>query len=417
MALNKTSPDGVVHVHVLVIVLAAALALAASCKKDEPPPASAEDSLLETAIETQGGIVKLKTGSSFSARYESPSIGSKVKATIQQKAGSVCLHYTTPAGDYAVTQVAADGQCWQQIDLAVIPCTKPLADHTTRLARLLEASWLWPLKERKDRKVKAAKVEIPGKSGDGLVVLGEGGEEIGALAVDKISGLVTGLKMQTTVGGQTGELVGVLSQFEKACGVEMPMKREYTFEGKPFASEKLSGVICEVADDKVFLPPEQVKNGTVEIKNTANLDLACTKLKGSFSGIPPVLRKLVDHLVKKEIPVEGPPMLVLRRGPPQVRQPSQFLTDVCIPVSKKAWTYPEAEWKGEFSLFERLGDEYLRAFGIGEYEKTAVELAVLLAKDAKAKGRVPTGAPLQILYMPPDSPPDKQVSEMLQPLE
>lgn len=391
-----------------------------SCKTETAPPAApVEEDLLTAAIEVQGGLEVLKAASAFSATYTGDVQGEEIKGTLRHKAGASRLAYKLPSEDYTVVKVTAESQCWQQIDKVVIPCPKAMASHTTRLSRLLEAAWLWPLKARSDRKVKpAGTIELAGKSFDGLVVLDGEGTEIGTLVMDRASSRAVGLVMQTTLGGKTGTFTGRFDGFEKNCGVEMPLQREYTFDGQAFARETLDGVICEAVPDTEFAPPEQIKHGTMDLKHTANVNLVCKTMKGPLKALGATLDEVLAFVQEKKLPIEGPAMLVHRKGPPAMRKPEQYVTEVCLPVDNKAWVLPEATWKGAFTLFERTGDEFLRVFGVGDYEKNTPELAGLLLKEAKKMKRSQVGAMVQVIFMPPGVyAVEQQVSEMHLPMD
>jgi hypothetical protein len=400
-----------------IVALAVGL-VSASCKKEPAAPLKvADDDLLLAAIETQGGVGVLKKGSTFSAKYEALWGGTKIsKATLQRRAGAVRLTYFNPAGDYKVIQVSSRDQCWQLYDRVVIPCLEPLARHTSRLSTLLAATWLWPLKEQGTR-TRTDKVSLRGKKYSGLTLLDDKGGEQGTLLLDPTSYRVVGIKMQTKLGGKTGEFVGLFSDFRRDCGIEIPRKREYTFQYKPFAREEISGIVCEDVDPKLFKRPPQIKHGTVDLKHTANLNLACTKLKGPLSGVGGAMDKVMNYLVDRQVLVEGPAHLVHRKGPPRSTRPAGFVTDVCYPVFDKAWTMPESTWKGgDFFLFERMGDEFLRGFGIGEIEKITPEIGALLLKEARKQKRSQTRSMVQIVYMPPGTfPADQRVSEFQLP--
>jgi len=390
----------------------------AACKKPAPPPAPAEEDLLLGAIETQGGLNKLKAGSSFSARYKGTLMGAKIKGTLQHRTGAMRLKYVNSSEDYQVTQVAADGLCWQRLDRVVIPCLKPMRAHVTQLGRLLEASWIWPLKERKDRTVKQSKVKLANKVFAGLSVRTGEGQELGTLLLDETTYRVEGLKMRTTLMGKTGEFVGFFSKFERNCGLEMPLQRQYTFMDQPYATEEISGVVCEAVDEKVFQRPAQVKHLEVDLKHTANINLVCTKLKGPYAGIGDTITKVYEFVIKKELPLEGVPVLVHRKGPPKVKNPARYVTDVCLPVTNKAWHLPKSTWsKKGFFLFERIGDEFLRVFGVGDYAKNTPVMAALLLKEAKKMKRTQVASMVQFIYMHPrDYPVDQLVSEMQLPM-
>ncbi len=400
------------------LVLAALSVAVAGCeKKATAPQLPPHQQLLVNTIQLQGGSKKLKAASSFSARYQAELMGMVINGTVKHRAGSMRLEHVDKLSGNPVVQVAADGKCWQKVGRAVLPCHQALAEHATRFSRLLEASWLWPL-EGSDRKLEAKKVELGGKSYDGLVVSDAAGGTIGSLAIDANSSLVAGVRLETTLLGTKGELVGVFSEPEEHCGVKVPTKRVYTFDSKPYLSEKLSGIFCEAIDDRVFARPEQVKNGLTEIRHTYDTPLACTRLKGELSGVSAAMDRVVSYMAGKGLAPLGAAALVHRKGPPRVKRPAAYLTDVCFPVSKKAWVMPKADWKGEFFLDQIAGDEVLAAFGVGPLKKTSVELPRLLYAEAKKQGRKPSGAMTQRVYMrPADFPAEQLITEMHLPLD
>ncbi len=389
--------------------------LSASCTKDTPAPTPTDADYLKMAIEMQG-LDALKAGDSFSATYQATLMGAKIKGTLQQKTGAMRLEYVSPTPDQVI-QVASESQCWQKIGRAVVSCLKPVERHTHRLGKLLRYSWLWPLKERKAGKIKPEKVTLGGKTYQGLTIL-EGDSTLGTLLFDTDTDLVAGLQMETTLMGESGLFVGTFSGLQKQCGVQIPTKREYTFKGQPFLSETFDGIVCEKIEEKVFTRPPQVKQGLVEIKNIASSSNACTKLKGPYTGAKGAMDKVINFLREKKLAPQGPMVWVHHRGPPKVKKESQYVTDICFPVGKKAWMMPESEWKGEVFLYHRSSDEYLRAFGVGGYDKTSQDLSKVLLDEAKKMKRKQAGPMVQIVYMRPDDfPPDQCVSEMFLQME
>ena len=400
------------------VLLLALTVGAAGCKLNKEEPVEEAD-VLDLAIMAQGGAAVLKQASSFSARYEGGLYGGQVKANIQYRAGDVRLSYKNLFKDTDIIQVSADGKCWQQIDKAVLPCIKERAEHASRLAKMFRASWLWPLKGKGGLSHKSTEIKLTAKTYDALVISDDSGE-IGTLLVDKNEARVVGMKMQTKLNGKAGELVATFSNFKKECGVMVPADREYTFDGKPFASGKISGVVCEKVEAKVFDQPKPPKIGVTDLRHTADATLACIKHKGPLTGVKDALTTLVqERLNKYDIAPVGPVYLVHRKGPPRVRKPKGYVTDVCFPVSDDTWKMdlPDDTWKGKYSLFVRRGDEYLRTFTVGDFAKTTDDAIKLLVKDAKEMKRSPSGQFVQILYMLGDDfPAEKRLAEVQMPI-
>ena len=392
-----------------------ALVFLVSCENKHASPDAGIEGFLQSVTYSQGGLEQLKTASSFSASYDAPLLGIK-GGKAYHRPGALRIEHTGPTRD-AVVQVVSEKSCWQSIGMVVLPCLEPLRVHTAHLSQLLEASWLWPLAGRKDRQIKIERVPAgaAGKEQVKLTITGGGGEPIGTLLVDGETNQVVGLEMQTTLGGKTGAFVGTFGAFEKACGITMATERRYTFLGRPFATEKLGGVICEKLDDKLFVQPEQVKHRTLEPKVMASNGLICTKLKGALSGVDAALATVMDQAQKKELLVTGAAVLIHRKGPPQIARPEQYVTDVCLPVDNQAWLkLHTSEWKeGAFFLGELADTRVLAAYGIGDLQKTTAELPKLLVEEAK-KRSYETALPLyQIVYTrAADFPPERRVSEM-----
>jgi len=412
------------------IPLAAGIAVM-SCKKVEPP-STANDDPMVASIELQG-LKKLEHASAFSAIYAVTGAGVTVRGKLKHKAGAMRVEHVIPYGD-RVIEVAAQGRCWRQRGQVVIPCDRAESAHATRLASLLEAAWLWPLKQRPDRKVTATKVDLAGKTHPALTILGGTGQPLGTLLFDPANYLVVGLRMQTTLGGKTGELVGTFSAFEKSCGIKIAGKREYTFLGQPLLTEKISGVLCEPIDDDLFAQPPQVKHGHLKLKHKGTTDLVCTRLRGPLTGVDAAIGKVSSGLSAKGFGPVGAPVLIHEKGPPRVKAPGRLVTAVCLPVGKRAWVMPEGTWTGELFVKQVVGDEVLAAFGVGDVIKNTGELPGLLLAGARERKRKQLGVMVQILYLyredfrssrphgalldeAAETPPDQRVSEMHATLE
>jgi len=402
-----------------LIPCALALSLCVSfvaCKKEQTKPtAPAKEDIVAGAIELAGGVGVLKKGSTFSARYKAEQGKVKIKGTIRYRHGSHRLKYFNPAGDTPLHQVAGISNCWLQYDKAVIPCPAEERAHAARLAGLFRAAHIWPLKTDKSLSTRPGTEDVAGKKFKTLTVSAD--QELGTLLLDPDNYRVVGLKMQTKLEGKARELKVAFTKFEKNCGAVVPTKREYALDGKAYMVEEISGLICEGVKEAAMAEPKQVEHLKVDLKHTANVNLACLKLKGSLDGLGAALDKIGAKIKELGYITEGPAQIVHRKGPP--RAAARWVTDVCYPVEDKAWHAPKGTWKGEWSLFERLGDEYLRVFGIGDYTKNTPTLAATLKKEARKMKRKQVRSMVQVLYMHPDSktPVKDHVSEMHLPMD
>ena len=399
------------------LLLATALSLSACKKETAAPAAAAKEDLVSGAIELAGGIAKLKSGSSFSARYKAEQGRVKIKGTIRYRQGSQRLKYFNPPGDTQMHQVAGVSNCWLQHDKAVIPCSAEERVHAAKLARLMEASHIWPLKESKGITTRDGETNAGGKKFATLTITAD--QELGTLLLDPDSYRVMGLQMQTKLEGKTRELRVAFSKFVKNCGAQIPTRRDYSLDGALYMVEEISGLICEKVPSSIMAEPKQAEHLKVDLRHTANVNLACFKHKGALDGLGGALDKIVAKIKELELLTEGPAQLVHRKGPPKVKAPARWLTDVCYPVEDKAWNKPEGTWSGDFRLFERLGDEYLRVFGIGDYVTNTPLLAAALVKEAKKMKRKQVRSMVQVIYMHPkgETPPAQMISEMHLPMD
>jgi len=393
--------------------LALVLLVLVSCEKKQATPDAGVQGFLQSAIYGGGGLEQLKAASSFSASYDATVQGITVKGgKLYHRPGTLRVEYAGPTRD-ALVRVSSEKSCWQSIGPVVLPCDEPVRAHTSRLSQLLEASLLWTLAGRSDRQLKIERAQSGGASGAGsgsgsgaagkeqlkLTVTG-GSEPIGSLLVDGDTNQVLGLELQTTQGGKTGTFAGTFGAFEKFCGIMMATERRYTFDGKPYATEKLGGVICEKLDDKLFEPPAQVKHATLAPKIMASNGLICTKLKGALTGVDAALGTVKEQLKKLELVATGAAALIHRKGPPQVTQPAQYLTEVCLPVDNQAWLKLKAsKWTGgDFFLGELADQRVVAGYGIGELQKVTAELPRLLLAEAKKVGHEPASPIYQLVH-------------------
>ena len=398
------------------LVLALCIHLGA-CKKEQAQSAApAREDIVAGAIELGGGVSTLKKGSTYSARYKAEQGRVKIKGTIRYRHGSQRLKYFNPSGDNQLHQVAGVSNCWLQYDKAVIPCPAEERAHAARLAGLFRASHMWPLRSDKGLSSRPGTEDVGGKKFRTLTITAD--QELGTLLMDPDNYRVVGLKMQTKLEGKTRELKVAFTKFENNCGTAVPTKREYSLDGKPYMIEEISGLICEDVEEATMAEPKQVEHLKVDLKHTANVNLACVKLKGSLDGLGAALDRIAAKIKELGFITEGPAQIVHRKGPPRVKAAARLVTDVCYPVEDKAWHAPKGTWAGEWSLFERLGDEYLRIFGIGDYVANTPTLAATLIKEARKMKRKQVRSMVQVLYMHPrgETPVKDHVAEMHLPM-
>ena len=119
---------------------------------------------------------------------------------------------------------------------------------------------------------------------------------------------------------------------------------------------------------------------------------------------------------ENKVPPVGRPMMIYKKGPPRVKKPKKWVTQVCFPVNLKAPKKPKK--KGKLTIRALKPGQALAAYGVGEYAQKAPELAALLVKEAKKRKLKPQGPMIHLTYMNPQATPaDQLVSELLLPVK
>jgi effector-binding domain-containing protein len=208
----------------------------------------------------------------------------------------------------------------------------------------------------------------------------------------------------------------LMSEHKDFCGIKMASKLEHTMDEKPLETTEITKMTCGPVDDGILKQPEQVANGTILEKETFAATVACTKMKGPYEKTGETIEKLMGFLKKQKLSPFGKPIMIYMKGPPKVKKPKKYLTEICVPVATKAPKRPRK--KGKFVIKAMKPRKVLAAYGVGPYETKSPELMKLLLAEAKKRKLKPAGPMCQISFMDPkETAAEELVSEMQIPIK
>lgn len=378
----------------------------------KPDPAA---QILDRAIAAHGGAEKLKAIAGVTARVEGESPLGSFTATSTLGAGHHRMD-TKLANGNQFTLTRGPEHCWAKKGPVIIPMGAGERESHQATAALMEATLLWPVKE-KGLALKASSVKIGDRQCDQLEIdLAPG--VTGSLSFDPQSHLLiqAGAKMPGLVAGRSQEIEIVLSEHKEFCGVKMAARQASSLNGQPMQLLMIKEARCEPVDPEVFAQPEQVADKTIRERPTTAVTIACTTMRGPYTGVETALKETMESLVENQVPPIGRPMLIYKQGPPGVRKARQWVTEICFPVNLRA--SPKPQKKGKLTIRALKPGPALAVYGVGDYTKKAPGLAALLLKEAGKRKLKPTGPMIHLTYMSPQTTPvEELVSELLLPIE
>ncbi len=392
--------------------------------KEEAPAAPAVkldpevQKILDAAIEAKGGLEKLKAVEALVVndyRGELMGVKRKGKATVSFKDLHMRMDCTKPTGEVSVYGTRF---CWMKHGQVVVPLDKSIAEIQKYSQPLFRgAMLLWPLKEEPGWQTAITDDEKLGdKTCKALKVSPPGIEKEATYLFDPENHHLVAMRLEVTLGENTGEIIDEFLEFKDVCGVKFHTKETQTFMGQRMNTEEMGDIECQAVDPKIFEKPEQVADGTIVEKKTGASTVACTKMKGPYTGTGKAIEGLVGFLGKQKLNPTGAPIMIYHKAPPKVKKPKKYLTEICFPVAAKAPKRPKK--KGKFVIKGMKPRKVLAAYGVGPYEKKAPELMKLLKAEAKKRKLKTAGPMCQISFMDPkDTAAEELVSEMQIPVK
>jgi effector-binding domain-containing protein len=306
--------------------------------------------------------------------------------------------------------------CWAKKGPVILPMGTGEKDPHQATAALMEAMFLWPVKKA-GLALKASKVKIGDQECDQLEINWSSGVT-GSLTFDPQSHLLiqAGVNVQGPVEGRSQEIKIALSEYKEFCGVKMASRQAFSLNEKPMQLLTIKAASCDPVEMKVFTQPEQVADGTIRERPTSPVTVACATMKGPYTGIEEAMKGLMESLVENKVPPIGRPLMIYKKGPPRVKKPKKWVTQICFPVNLKAPKKPKK--KGKLTIMALKPGQSLAAYGIGAYAQKAPELAALLVKEAKKRKLKRSGPMIHLTYMNPQTTPAEElVSELLLPIK
>jgi effector-binding domain-containing protein len=374
--------------------------------------------ILDAAIEATGGTEKLKAFESFVINdYHGEYMGvkSQGKLTVSFKDLHMRLDCTKPAGEVTVVGTRL---CWEKHGQVVTPVEKSLAELRKYYEPLFRgAMLLWPLKEEPGWQIATTDdVKLGDKTYKALKVSPPGIEKEATYLFDPESHHMVAMRLDITIGEHSGEFINEYAEFKDVCGIKFHTKETMSFMGQRINTEEMGDIKCQPVDPKIFEKPQQVADGTIVEKETQAGTVACTKMKGPYEKTGKAIEELMGFMTKQKLVPAGAPMMVYLKGPPKVKKPKKYLTEICLPVAAQAPKKPKK--KGKFVIKAMKSRKVLAAYGVGPYEKKSPELVKLLTAEAKKRKLKTAGPMCQISFMDPkETAAEELVSEMQIPIK
>jgi DNA gyrase inhibitor GyrI len=387
----------------------------AKSAKEAPAKPDHAAQILNRAIEAHGGAEKLKAILACTMQVEGESPLGSFSATSTVAGGHQRMDTKLETGN-EFTFTRGPTHCWAKKGPVIISMGEHEKKTHQATAALIEAMFLWPVKE-KGMSTKASKAKVDDRECDQLEIQWPDLDAVGSLVFDPQSHLLiqAGVKVQIQAG-QTQEIKMVLSEHQEFCGVKMASKQASWLNGQPMQLLIIKTASCAPVEQKLFEKPGQVADQTIRERPTTLVTIACTTMKGPYTGLETTLRELVQELADNQVPPIGRPLMIYKQGPPRVKQSKKWVTQVCFPVNLKTPKKPQK--KGKLTIRALRPGPALAAYGVGEYAKKAPELAALLLKEAQKRKLKPKGPMIHLTYMNPQATPaDQLVSELLLPVK
>jgi effector-binding domain-containing protein len=363
--------------------------------------------ILDAAIEAMGGAEKIKAIEGWTAKSKGTYMGMPYTSSDTGKPGVMRMDIEMPGGE-KMPMVQGLEQCWSKSGPVVIPCCEEGKAQARTMTAMDMAMMLLPLKTQPGWEIEAGESSLKVKN-----------EEYGAegtLTFDPETKLLVGMNYKGKMHKQEGEFATKYSDYKEFCGIKFPSKMDISFAGKPWLKEEWTEMTCGPVDDGLFEQPEQVADGTFVEKTTQPMAMACLQHKGPYEKLNDTTKKLMGMMGKQKMKPMGPMMMTYLKGPPKVKKPKQFVTEICIPVAAKPPKKPQK--KGKLTLKGMKPMSVLAVYGSGDYQKKSPELMKALVDEAKKRKLKTEGPVCGIYYMDPAKTPAEQlVSEMMIPVK
>jgi effector-binding domain-containing protein len=375
----------------------------------------AVEKILTPAIEAHGGLEKLKAIKSANIDIEVTAKGMSFKGTfasVAEEHRKGLFTIPLPSGVEMRLAVGPDF-CWKTMGKVLLPCSAEDVRSPEECFTDLVTE-LWPLRESK-YEIEAGQKKVGDKTYDTLTV-SKGGLK-GVISLDQETHHIVKMSTTSKKEGKEVETVITYADYKEFCGgLKWATKYEITRGGKPFENYEFLDFRCEPVDPKIFEKPQQVADGTIVEKETAQATVACTKMKGPYEKTGKHIEKLMGFMMKQKLAPTGMPMMIYLKGPPKVKKPKKYLTEICFPVAAKAPKKPKK--KGKFVIKAMKSRKVLAAYGVGPYETKSPELMKLLIDEAKKRKLKTAGPMCQISFMDPkETAAEELVSEMQIPIK
>jgi hypothetical protein len=386
----------------------------ATTTKVEPGESPAAKKLMDAATAARGGWEAMDGTAFITADWEGELENMKLTGRYAYLPGRSRLDLD--AGAAYDSMVGGIDRCWKRKGPVVLPCQQREAAFQKAYHTLLLAAHLWPMRKTATWALTADSTEEDGRRWDVLHYRTTGSALTGELLLDPETHLVARGRCRVQLGDKRGRIVIHFSDYRPACGSRMAHRMRSTFAELPLSDERLSNVSCQRRPADDFIQPQQVADGTVQLRRLEARARVCTEVAGPLSGLEQAFPRIGRFMRSEGLRPLGPPELIYRLGPHQVDDPARQRTGLCFPLKSEAAAAVES--RDGFTIERLEPAEAITIYTRGHYLERAPEVIPRLAQEANKRGLTTAGHPVQVTYMQPTAyPVDELVSAIYLRLE
>jgi effector-binding domain-containing protein len=380
-------------------------------EKGAPPPAPTEKAVkpqvvVDKAIKAHGGLEALKAKcAAYSAHSKGTFYGMPFTGVTSWKAPDKSV---MNIGKGAMIMAVVGKECWNKQGDVVVDCMPEEAKNAPEMLTMGRVGSLYPLKDAGTKLEPAGTTKVGGKDALGVKVTLKGASMPVTMYFDKGSGLLVKMAYKGHWMMKPARIDVVMSGHKDFGGIKMATQNVMKVNGRMVIKETITNVEPKV-DEAAFKRPPQGKAGVAKVHPVHPHMTAFTTHKGPYDKMGAAVGGLMGWIMKSGLGIMGPPVIVYVKGPPKVKKPAEFVTEIHFPIAPPARPVPKA---ANFGVKKHEAMEIAKMLYIGPHDKTG-PLYKKLAKWIPKNGYVIAGPAGEVCYTRPDkTPKEKQVHEL-----
>lgn len=383
----------------------------APSEKGAPPPAPTEKAVkpevvVDKAVKAHGGLQALKAKcSAYTVHSKGTFYGMPYTAVTSWKAPDKSV---MNIGKGSMIMAVVGKECWNKHGDVVVDCMPEEAKNAPEMITMARLASLYPLKEQGVKLESAGTAKVGGKDASGVKITLKGAPMPATMYFDKGSGLLVKMAYKGYWMMKPARIEVVMSGHKDFGGIKMSTQSVMAVNGRMVMKETITKVEPKV-DEAAFKRPPQGKVGEAKVRPVHPHMTAFTTHKGPYDKMGMSVKALIGWIMKSGLDIMGAPVIVYVKGPPKVKKPTDFVTEIHMPIAPPARPVPKA---ANFGVKKHEAMELARMLYIGPHDK-AGPLYKKLAKWIPKNGYAIAGPAGEVCYTRPDkTPKEKQVHEL-----